>query len=374
MMRACQLFGATFDVGEEAIEVGGVGGRPHFVLDLIDVGNSGQVLRFVGAVCALTSEYVALTGDASVRSQRPVQPLLDGLSQLGALATSMRHNGCAPILIKGPIHPGRAQVRGEDSQPVSGLLIASAFLPGITELSVEHPGEKPWIGLTLHWLQRLGVLVENQRFERYVVHGGARYEGFSFDVPGDFSSALFPVVAALLTGSEVEVGGLDRTDPQGDKGVLELLKQMGACIEIASSCVAVKRGAQLVGRRIDCNDCIDALPLLAVVGCFAQGTTELYNARIARRKESDRIAAISHELRKMGARIEEREDGLCIERSDLTGARLHSHQDHRIAMALCVAGLAAAGETLVEHADCIQKSYPGFVSAMQGLGAQIWAL
>ncbi len=370
MIRACRTLGARVEVGPDLIQIeGGIQGAE----DVIDAGNSGQVLRFIGAVSALSAQYTVITGDNSIRHLRPIKPLLEGLTQLGAFAQSMRGDGYAPILIKGPLHGGTALIDGEDSQPVSGLLVASAFAMGKSEIFVNNPGEKPWVALTLSWFDRLGIAYKNENFEKYTLAGGGQIEGFSYTVPSDLSSASYPIAAALITDSELTLNSIDLNDVQGDKHLIFQLQQMGALIEIdsASKRLTVKRGSRLKGKKIDVNNFIDGITLLSVVGCFAEGTTEIVGGKIARRKESDRISAIVHELKKMGARIHEKEDGVVIEHSPLQGASLSSHADHRLAMSLAVAGLGAKGNSQIEGVDCVSKSYPPFFDHLRKLGAKV---
>ena len=195
-------------------------------------------------------------------------------------------------------------------------------------------------------------------------------------MPGDFSSLAYPLVAALLTQSEIQIDNLNFDDPQGDKKVISLLQKMGAPIEVdeARDALYVKKGCKLQRMVLDINDCIDATPILAVAGCFAEGKTELRGAAIARQKESNRISCIVQELKKMGADIEEHPDGLTVSRSSLKGAEVHSFSDHRMALSLAVAGLAAEGETLIKDSGCAEKSYPHFCEQMQKLGGHITLL
>jgi 3-phosphoshikimate 1-carboxyvinyltransferase len=153
MIHACRLLGASIDIHDSSLQIAGVAGKPQAPKDIIDAGNSGQVLRFIGAIAGLIPAYTVITGDHSIRTSRPVQPLLDGLNGLNVFAVSTKGDQHAPIIIKGPIQPGSTTLNGEDSQPVSGLLIAAAFAPGITEIHVNNPGETPWIELTLDWLR-----------------------------------------------------------------------------------------------------------------------------------------------------------------------------------------------------------------------------
>lgn len=368
MVNAVRHLGAEVHVFRDEIQV--TGGNLQGPADVIQCGNSGMVLRFVGALGGLLPNYTILTGDYSIRHNRPVAPLLEGLNQLGAFATSSRQNGYAPILVKGPFTNGKATIDGADSQPVSGLLIAAAFAPHPIELYVKNPGEKPWVDLTLNWLTRLGIPFEREGYTYYRLEGNSKIEPFSYSIPGDFSTAAFPIAAALLTGSELTIENLDMEDCQGDKQIIPILEQMGARFTTAQNSITI-HPSTLKGIKIDINDCIDALPILAVVGCFAEGTTEIVGAAIARKKESDRISCIATELKKMGADIEERADGLVIKKSDLHGAALHSHHDHRIALALAVAALCAHSQSALNDVECIEKTYPTFFDDFIAIGAKI---
>ncbi len=373
MVKAIRLLGSVVDVSKDLILVDGTGGKMQPAEDVIDCGNAGQVFRFLGALSALLPSYTVLTGDASIRHNRPILPLLDGLTQLGALAVSSRGDGFAPIIVRGPLKKDKAVISGVDSQPVSGLLIAGAFAPHPIELQVENPGEKPWVALTLSWFERLKIPYANERFERYAMQGNAKLERFDYTVPGDFSSAAFPIAAALVTDSEITLHSLDMDDIQGDKAIIPILQQMGARFQIDPDrkTVQVKKGSHLKGMRIDCNAFIDALPILAVIGCFAEGETEIVNASNARNKESDRIHCMAVELKKMGADIEERQDGLLIRRSKLRGQLLQGHSDHRIVLSLAVASLGAHLESSIEGVEAAAKTYPTFLEDFQSIGAEI---
>lgn len=376
MITACRMIGAKIEVTPEQLTITGTGGKITTPDDVIDSGNSGQVLRFITALAALNSDYTVITGDHSIRHKRPMQPLIDGLNGLGAFCVSTRNDGYAPIVIRGPIKPGTTKLLGHDSQPVSAILIAAAFLPGETEVYVEAPGEMPWIDLTLSYLHRIGVAYENHDYKYYKIMGGANYSGLDFAVPGDFSSILFPVAAALITKSEITLQHVDMSDVQGDKKVIEVFKSMGANIDYDAKkhILTVRKTEQLTGTTIDVNDFIDAVPILAVVGCAATGETRLINGAIAREKECDRLAAITAELRKMGAQIEESPDSLIIKQAKLHGAEVDTYHDHRMVMSLTVAAMAATGETIVNDIECVRKSYPTFYDDMKQLQANITIL
>lgn len=374
MMTACRHLGAIIDHEENKIKIHGLSGKIEGAHDVIHAGNSGLIFRFMTAVAALGHQPIVITGDHSIRHQRPIQPLLRGLSQLGASAISTRNNGCAPVIVQGPILPGKVTISGEDSQPISGLLAAGAFACGPIQLHVTNPGEKPWVHLTLQWLKRLGVAFTQQDYSYFALQGCSSYKGFSYEVPGDLSSAAFPIAAALVTQSELTLENVDLTDAQGDKEVIYLLQKMGAEIEIdhVQKRITVKKGKKaLQGVKQDINDFIDSIAVLAVVGCFAEGSTHLYNAEIARKKECNRIHCLANELGKMGASITELNDGLLIHKSVLKGAEVDSHGDHRLAMALTVAGLAAKGKTVIRNVQCIAKTFPQFLESFNSLGANI---
>ena len=374
MLDACQKLGAQIKQTDSLIEIIGVAGKPQLPDDVINAGNSGQVLRFVSAVAALVDGHVVLTGDHSVRFNRPVKALMKGLSDLGAVCFTTKNDDHAPMIIKGPISPGHAILDGADSQPVSGLLIASAFLDGVTKIEVNNPGEKPWVGLTLAWFDRLGIKYTNENYEYYTVKGGTIISAFEYTVPGDFSSIAYPVVAALVTQSSVTINNIDMNDAQGDKKIIPALRKMGADIIVKENALIVQPSEQLIGCDIDVNDFIDALPILAVVGCYAKGTTKLFNAGIARKKESDRLAMMTLELNKMGGNVIEQEDCLIIQGASLHEANVNGHSDHRIAMSLTIAALGSKVKSTVNGVSCIAKSYPKFVDDMQSLGCSIEVL
>ncbi|MGA2655619.1 MAG: 3-phosphoshikimate 1-carboxyvinyltransferase, partial [Gammaproteobacteria bacterium] len=260
MINACRQLGAKITVEKNKISINGTAGHLSNPDNVIDCGNSGQVLRFVAAVAALTPHYVIFTGDESIRHNRPAQPLIDGLRQLNVFCVSTKNDGHAPIIVKGPIKPGNTELYGQDSQPVSALLIACAFAKGASEIHVKDPGEKPWIDLTLDWFDRLGIAYKNDNYTRYTIAGDEKIQAFDYQVPGDFSSLAFPIVAAIITQSEITINNVDINDVQGDKKIIDCLIEMGAQIIIDDNKrqLQVKTSHELNGKTIDVNDMIDA--------------------------------------------------------------------------------------------------------------------
>lgn len=371
MIEACRLLGAEIAVFPDRLEIKGV--KITRAKNVIDAGNSGIVLRFCSAIGALASHPVVITGDTSICYQRPMKALLDGLAQLGVSAQSMRGDGYAPVIIEGPLKAGKAVIEGSDSQPVSALLIGAAFAKGPISIYVNNPGEIPWVALTLNWFDRLGISYENRGFSEYHLKGGAEYSGFEYTVPGDLSSAAFPLGAALVTQSRLTLENVDMNDLQGDKELIFLLQKMGARIEIDEErkTLEVYKSPKLQGISIDINECIDAITILAAIACYAEGETLIYNGSIARQKECNRIACIVRELSKMGADIVETSDGLRIRGSSLKGASLESYQDHRMAMSLSVAALGAEGDSEILGVGCVGKTFPSFFEDFKNLGAKI---
>ncbi|MFP4355816.1 MAG: 3-phosphoshikimate 1-carboxyvinyltransferase [Phycisphaerae bacterium] len=370
--EAFEMFGARVTPrAEEVWEVEGVAGQLKTPEDVVNCGNSGIILRFFAAMATCCEGYTVLTGDDSLRHIRPCQPLLDALNNLGAWGVSTKSDGHAPLVVRGRLRGGSTKIDGMDSQPVSALLIAAALADAPTELLVERPGEKPWVGLTIDWLQRCGVELSNDRFEHFRVRGKHHWPGFEVRIPLDWSAALYPIAAGVLTeDSEVVVPGMNMGDSQGDKGVLDVLQAMGANIELSDQGI-IARSSQLTGMEIDCNDFIDQLPLLAVIGARAEGETTLRNAEICRHKECDRITEMARALKAMGAKVEELPDGLKLRHSQLHSASLDSRADHRMVMTLTVAAMTAEGKTRITQAEAVKKTFPHFADQMLGLGGYI---
>ena len=374
MLKAVEQLGATIVYRDPyQLKILGVDGFLKTADDVIHAGNSGQVLRFIGALSSLLPTYTILTGDPSIRTNRPVKPLLEGIRQLKGFAVSAALDDTAPIVIKGPILPGKITIDGQCSQAVSGFLIACSFLSGPSEITVTNAGEKPWLSLTLSWLNFLGLKYTQTNLEHFILEGKGSYAGFSYTIPGDISSAAFPIGAALATDSCITLKNIDRNSHQGDIKLLEILTSMGAIIEFSQKqqTVTIQKSPPLLGGSFDVNECIDAIPILSVLGCLCKAPLILKGAHIARKKESNRLACMTSQLKKMGASIEEKEDGLTIYPSSLTGTKVHSFYDHRVAMALSVAGLYASGTTYIEEVGCIKKSYPNYTQDLGSLGFQV---
>jgi 3-phosphoshikimate 1-carboxyvinyltransferase len=360
--------GAVIEMGKDWI-IKGVGGRPLDSCRLIDVGNSGTTLRIQTALSSLAGHPVKFDGDKSIRT-RPMFPLLSALEKLGVRVQESTQGKC-PFVIQGPLRGGKTTVNGISSQFLTALLIACPLAEEDTEITVEDLHERPYVEITLDWIRKMNIYFEQKGLDWFYIKGKQQYNAFDRMIPADFSSSAFSACAAAITGSEVLIRGLDFADHQGDKALFTYLERMGVTLKYTAEGVRVK-GGKLTGIDIDMNDTPDALPALAVTGCFASGTTRLLNVAQARLKECDRIAAMVTELSNMGARVEELKDGMVIHQCPLTGAVVHGYDDHRVVMALAVAGLAAEGETVVDTAGAIEVTYPTFVEDMKGIGANMF--
>jgi len=371
LINSCKQLGASIVKQGKDLFIEGTGGHLQQPQGGINVGNSGIALRFLTAIASLLSEKVTISGDSLLKKTRGMQPLIDALGKLGVSIVS--DNGYAPVSVKGPLVPGKTELVGQDSQFVSALLIAAAFCEGNTTIDVYDAGELPYLDMTLEWLDRLGVSYTREDYRRFSVKGGKTRRPFTYRVPGDLSSCAFPLAAALVTRSSLEISNVNLNDSQGDRHLIDVFKKMGAEISYDQERdkLYVAAGAELTGAAFDINAIIDAIPILSVVACFAKGTTHLYNAEIARHKECDRLSCTADALRQMGALIKEEAGGLVIEGSKLCGSSLSSYGDHRMALALAVAGLGAKGKTSIKNAECCKKTYPDFVNDMQALGAKI---
>jgi 3-phosphoshikimate 1-carboxyvinyltransferase len=368
-----RLLGAAIDTDDpQAWHVTGTAGQITPPEEIIDVGNSGTTLRIAIASAALSTAAapVRFTGDRQIRS-RPVQPLLDAIKNLGAGAFSLNNNGSAPVEVSGTLTGGRTAIECITSQYLSSLLLAAPLAEGNTEINVTLLNEPDYVRMTLDWLDRQQIRYENRSMKRFVIPGGQAYKSFDTAIGADFSSATFFLCAGALVGNHITVEGLDFSDSQPDKAVVEYLRQMGADIRTDRSRVIVK-GAPLHGTTIDMNRTPDALPAMAVVAAFARGTTRLTNVPQARKKETDRIACMAQELRKLNVDIEELPDGLVINGpARLRPVDLDGRDDHRIVMALALAATAVDGKTVIDTAQAINVTFPRYVDLMNSIGADM---
>ncbi len=365
-------FGAKIDRSSPAgWQVTGIGGRVVPPKETIDVLNSGTTLRVAMGSAALAEpgQVTTFTGDEQIQS-RPIAPLMQSLEQLGAKCVSVKNNGKAPVKVWGRLKGGRTAIEAFTSQYLSSLLLCTPLATADTDIDVTLLNEPGYVQMTLDWLDKQGIKYEHDGLRRFHIRGNQSYKPFDLPVPADFSSATFFLCAAALFGDGVTLKGLDFTDSQPDKKVVDYLRAMGAEITTSADSITVK-GGSLKGVTIDMNETPDALPAMAVTAAYAEGTTKLVNVPQARSKETDRIKCMAQELTKMGGKVEELPDGLVVHHSKLKAAHLDGRADHRIVMALSLAAMGLSKPCTIETAEAIKVTFPEFVTLMQSLGANM---
>jgi 3-phosphoshikimate 1-carboxyvinyltransferase len=374
-LRAVKALGAKVTVAEEYWTVEGT--KPlEGAQEPIDCGDSGATLRFTMPVAALASESSVFVLGKSLE-QRPIAPLLQGLRQLGVDAYHKRLGDRAAIVVEGGgIAGGKTSMRGDvSSQFISGIMFACPMAREDTEITLATPLEsKGYVRMTQAVLAEHGIKIYiSEDFDYFHIPSNQTYQPCDHKVPGDFSSAAFLLAAAAVTHSDVSVKNLDFEAVQGDKAILEVLKRMGINGKVCPDRVEVAgSGGLLEAVDVDARDIPDLVPVCAVLACYAKGTSKIHDAHRLRYKESDRLLSLHLELTKMGAQIAMDEGSLTVEgQCALHGAVVNPHNDHRIAMACAVAALGASGETRIQDAECVRKSYPRFFSDLRLLGVDI---
>ncbi len=373
---ACyRALGAEINTSDPRLwKVTGTGGTITPPPEIIDVGNSGTTLRIAMGSAALTpaGQTISFTGDEQIQT-RPVGPLMNALSELGAKCTSLKNNGKAPVEITGKLAGGKTSIAATTSQYLSSLLLCAPLASKDTLIDVTLLNEPGYVQMTLDWLDKQKIEYENRQFRKFKIKGNQSYKAFDDKIPADFSSATFFLCAAAMSAEQVTLLGLDFTDSQPDKAVVDYLKAMGADISIGPNSVTVK-AAKLKGAELDMNKTPDALPAMAVTAAFAKGTTKLLNVPQARSKETDRIKCMAEELKKMDIDVEELADGLIIGPGKPKPAELHGRADHRIVMALSLAGMNLDAQCTIDTAEAISVTFPGYVELMKGIGANMEVL
>jgi 3-phosphoshikimate 1-carboxyvinyltransferase len=363
---------AAIDVSDPKLwKVRGTGGEIMPPQEIIDVGNSGTTLRVAmgSAALAPAGRTTKFTGDEQIQT-RPVGPLMDALNDLGAKCVSLRGNGKVPVEIAGKLAGGKTTIAATTSQYLSSLLLCTPLASQDTEIDVTLLNEPGYVQMTLDWLDKQRTEYENQQMRKFTVKGNQSYKAFDAKVAADFSSATFFLCAAALCADEVTLLGLDFADSQPDKAVVDYLKAMGADVAVSRDSVTIK-ASPLRGAELDMNATPDALPAMAVTAAFAEGTTKLLNVPQARSKETDRIKCMAEELGKMDVDVEELPDGLIINGSRLKPAELCGRADHRIVMALALAGLNMEGQCSIDTAEAMSVTFPDYVALMRSLGADM---
>jgi 3-phosphoshikimate 1-carboxyvinyltransferase len=391
-------FRVLADWSNSLVVVSSGAGKPRIPTSHADLfcGNSGTTMRFLSAVVGLGHGRYQLDGVPRMR-ERPIADLLDALQQLGVEAFSVNGNGCPPVVVQGDGLPGgTVRIKGNvSSQFVSGLLLAAPF--GNGNLTIKVDGalvSSPYVFMTVQMLQQWGLegsyhlrgacdefqgmtaFLGPARFghdsDRICFHipGGQMTEYTphalrTYDIEPDASAASYFFAAAAITGGRVTVLGLPEKSLQGDIAFVDALADMGCRVERCSSGITA-HGRPLHGIDVDMNAISDTVMTLAAVACFAEGPTTIRNVAHIRHKETDRLAALATELRKVGAEVDEFADGLTITPNRLHGAAIETYNDHRMAMSMSLIGLKVPG-IVIHNPGCVAKTYPGFFADLEKL-------
>ena len=363
-LRVAECLGALVLREENSVTIGG-GLNPKETI--LHCGESGLCLRMFAPIAALCDRELTLTGECSLKS-RPVTMIVRPLQELGCRVVT--HEGYPPIRVQGPVRGGNAEVDGSiSSQFLTGLLIALPMAEGDFRLSVHSLASRPYIDMTLKMLEEFQVSVRHDGYGTFFVPGRQRYQGDAYRVEGDWSSASFIMVAAAV-GGRVRISGLDVRSPQADRKILEALTDAGARLRITSDFVEIEK-EELKPFRFDAIDCPDLFPPLVALACYCHGVSRIEGVERLRFKESNRATALIREFSAIGAAIEIEHNTMKVTGGKLRGGPVSSHNDHRIAMAMATAAIAAEHAVTIENSESVAKSYPAFFDDLAAIGGRI---
>ena len=365
----------TLDKAGPHAEITGCGGQiPTSEAELF-CGNAGTVMRFLAAVVAVGFGEFALDGVARMR-QRPIGDLMEVLQVLGTQVEYTDREGYPPVVIHARhLHGGQVAFGApESSQFVSALLLAGPYASGDILIEVGAALSVPYLKMTTSVMEAFGVSVIEQydaSRAKFVVPAPQRYTGRTFAVEPDASNATYFLAAAAVAGGRVMVRNLGTKSVQGDARFVDVLERMGCAVKREDHCLTVVRSGQVLrGIDVDLSDMPDTAQTLAVVALFAEGPTTIRNVANLRVKETDRLAALAKELTKLGARVEERRDGLTITPPErLKPAIIDTYDDHRMAMSFALAGLKSPGVE-IDNPCCCGKTFPDFFDRWDRLRAE----
>jgi 3-phosphoshikimate 1-carboxyvinyltransferase len=365
-LNSCQAFGSHVNKQNNYSEITGVNGNPKTPKNVLDLKNSGTTLRILTSVASLAEGYTVLTGDKSLRT-RPMQDLIDALKPLGVSAYSTRNNGKPPIIIKSGFKGGETYINGNvSSQYISSILMAAPYAENCVDLIVKGNFiSKPYVDMTVDLMEKFSVKVDYERTENSFHIEPQIYRSKNYTVEGDYSSASYLIAAAAIMNSDLTIQNLSNDSKQGDKLILEIVKDMGCEVKVKNNEVKIVGHGSLNGIEINLQNAPDLLPTVAALGAMADGTTKITGVEHARYKETDRIHTCALELSKLGVSLSEKQDGLIIE-GGVHGGVVTSHMDHRLAMAFYIIGLKV-GNIKIEDASVYNVSFPNFPNIMKKL-------
>ena len=353
------------------IRIQGKGGRIPVDKAELFLGNAGTAIRPLTAALTLGHGRFVLDGIERMR-ERPIQDLLDGLNQLGAQVRSINNSGCPPVeIIANGLPGGVTKLSGAiSSQYLSAILLTSPYAQTPVEIRIkDHLVSIPYVEMTIRLMNRFGVNVDvSEDFKSFQINAPQSYKSpKTYFVEGDASSASYFLAGAAITGGTVTVIGCGTDSLQGDAQFAKIMEMMGSEVQWEANQITVRGSGNLKGIDVDMNEMPDAAMTLAVAALFAKGTTAIRNIYNWRLKETERLKAVSSELKKLGATVEEGEDYIIIEPPEkLLSAEIATYDDHRMAMAF---SLAACGEVPITILDpsCVSKTFPDYFDQLSKL-------
>jgi 3-phosphoshikimate 1-carboxyvinyltransferase len=371
MARGLAALGLTVHADEPGrrFEVTGAAGSVPATRASVFVGNSGTTARFLAPMMALGSGVYELDGDEAMR-RRPIQPLLDAMAMLGGKATALSGNGCLPVRIEGgSLEGGTARMLGAvSSQYFSALLMVGPRTQRGITLEVEGDlVSKPYLEVTARAMAAFGAAVKNDDFRRFEV-APSEYIANVYDVEPDASAASYFFAAAAITRGTVVVTGLGSQSLQGDLGFVRLLERVGCRVRQSESETELTGPEKLVGIEADMSSLSDTAQTLAAIAPYASGPTRVTGIGFIRHKETDRIAAVVTELRRLGIRADEESDGFVVYPGLPKPARIATYDDHRMAMSFAVLGLGTHGVEIL-NPMCVSKTFPDYFAELEKLVA-----
>lgn len=355
--------------GESILTVDGAGGRVPVPSARLFVGNSGTAARFLTGYVSLGKGTYTLDGAPRMR-ERPIQDLMDGLRPLGVSARSLAGNGCPPVVVEGAgLAGGLTQMPGDrSSQYLSALLMVSPYARKDVEIRViGNLVSRPYIDMTLHIMRDFGVNVDTCDANVFHVKAGQRYTPAEYPIEPDASNASYFFAAAALTGGRIKVRNLSRASAQGDVAFVDVLGRMGCAVINRPDGIEIHGPERLRGIDLDMNDMPDMVQTICALAPFATGPVTVRNIANLRIKETDRIAAVTAELSKLGVRSDARPDSLTVYPSArIRPAELDTYEDHRMAMSMALIGLKAPG-IAIRNPTCVDKSFPSYFQCLDAL-------
>ena len=374
-INALHSLGVDIQINSKRAKIIGTGGQfsvqPGH--ETIFVGNSGSTIRMVAPLAALAHHRVVFDGEARLR-QRPMSDLLSALKSLGVQARSINGDGCPPIEVREDrLLGGEIAISGmTSSQHISSLLMIAPYAERDVRIKViDGLHSKPYVDITIDAMRQFGVEVRNHNHKEFTAASGQRYKGRHYQIEGDYSSAAYFFAMAAIGQSPITVTNLNPNSVQGDRHLLDILSQMGCYVNYEEGQIQVTRDKALTGIAADMGDYPDIVLPLAIIAAFAKGKTEITNIGHLRYKESDRINNTATELGKMGIKVEVTESTMAIEGSKPKGAVIETYGDHRLAMSFATAALFVQGNTIINGAEAVTKSYPTFFNDLSQIGARV---